>query len=490
MRDSLIVVYLAALFVTNVYRAATQSITHDEALSYLWFASRPWAYIFSAYDANHHVLNTILIKLTTSIFGLSELSMRLPSLAGGLIYLFTIYHLCKLLLKKTVYLLPAIGLLTLNPFVLDFLVVARGYGLAMGFLLWSLYQLVAYLTEPTNHSPRRRLLKASIGLSLSLSSNLSFLYADLAVAVVFILIYLRGLSLTRPAFRRLASVVVDFCVPGALLATLVNIGPVSHATSGQLYFGSPSLREAVQSVLYYSLCHAPRERESLVCGPYDEHPLAAVIFLLVLAGVLLAVLAVAIFRKRAAAASALMLLNGSFILCLVLIVAAHYTFGVLYPKDRTGIFLLPLFILSFAYTAQYLESIWGKAALLLMPVHLVLLLVLVQHAMQFNLRYFSIWRFDASTKTISAIVSSEGPRPDGRLVRLGINGLYKPSVNFYRVMRHADWIETIDNPGPDSNCDYYLLFTGDAIQWNRAGKNLTLLYEDRTSGAKLYIPGR
>jgi hypothetical protein len=434
----------------------------------------------------------------------------LPSLAGGLLYLLTVYRLCKLLLKKTLYLLPAIGLLTLNPFILDFLVAARGYGLALGFLFWSLYQLAAYLTESANQPARRRLWparwrlwparwrlwKASIGLALSLSSNLSFLYADLTLAVIFILIYLFDRSLRRadskPSIQRLAYLVIDFCIPAALLATLINIGPVRHASADRFYFGSVSLREGVQSVLYYSLCHAPMERASLLCGPYDRHPAVALIFILVLAGVMIAVLGIALFKKRApgaGSAPALMLLNGSFIMCVVLIIATHYAFGLLYPRDRTGLYLLPLFILAFAYTAQYLDGLWSKSALLLMPAHFVLLLVLAQHAMQFNLRYFSIWRFDSSTKTMFAIVSRQGPRKDGRPVRLGLNGLFKPSVNFYRVMHRTNWIEIIDNPGPASDCDYYLLYTGDAVQWNRAGKNLRLLYEDQTSEGKLYAPG-
>jgi hypothetical protein len=492
-QDFLIILYLAGLFGTNAYRAATQSITHDEALTYFWFARYPWPYMFSVYDSNHHVLHTILVKLSISIFGLSELAMRLPSLAGGLLYLVTAYRLCNLLLKKPVYFFPALGLLTLNPFILDFLVAARGYGLALGFLLWSLYHLVAYLHSSTKPPTQWRLLKASIALGVSVSANLAFLYAVAAVAAVFIVMYFFEPSLkemdARSSIRRLTSLILAFCLPGLLLAGLINAGPISNATRANFYAGASSLVESVKSILDQSLCHARIERSGLLCGPYDHHSVVAVFFVLALIVILASSLVVAIFKKRSGIMSqtrALILLNGSFILCLAMIITAHLGFGVLYPKDRTGLFLLSLFVLCFFYTAHYLHDIWSKTALLLAPAHIVLLLVLAQHAMQFNLKYFSIWQYDAGTKTMFEIVSHQPPRDDGQSIRFGFNDLFRPSIDFYWERYQTDWIETTDDVGPASSCDYYLLYQGDENRLRRAGKNLNLLYEDRTSDARLF----
>jgi 4-amino-4-deoxy-L-arabinose transferase-like glycosyltransferase len=91
------VLLLGFLFATNVYRAATQSIVHDEALTYQFYLSRPSSFLFTFYDANHHFLSTLLMKLSTSLFGYSELSMRLTSLAAGGLYFYTVYQLCLLL---------------------------------------------------------------------------------------------------------------------------------------------------------------------------------------------------------------------------------------------------------------------------------------------------------------------------------------------------------------------------------------------------------
>jgi hypothetical protein len=51
-------------FALCVYRAATQGIVHDEALTFNWFPSPERT--LGQFDANNHVLNTLLIKLAIS----------------------------------------------------------------------------------------------------------------------------------------------------------------------------------------------------------------------------------------------------------------------------------------------------------------------------------------------------------------------------------------------------------------------------------------
>src|SRR5262245_13226962 len=80
------ILLLALLFAGNLYRAATQSIIHDEGILYQWFLSGDWSQVFGAPYGNHHPLHTLLCKITVSLFGLSEFSLRIPALLGGLFY--------------------------------------------------------------------------------------------------------------------------------------------------------------------------------------------------------------------------------------------------------------------------------------------------------------------------------------------------------------------------------------------------------------------
>src|SRR5262249_34983118 len=145
----------------SIYRAATQSITHDEALTYEWYVRHPWARMFESYDPNHHVLHTILCKLAVGSFGLSELTLRLPSLCGGILYVTMAVRLANLGVGGTPAFLPTVAALVLHPYVLDFLSAARGYGLAVGCLLAAIDRLVRWTG---------RMSDETVGRSVSVSA--------------------------------------------------------------------------------------------------------------------------------------------------------------------------------------------------------------------------------------------------------------------------------------------------------------------------------
>ena len=87
------------------------------------------------YDANHHVLLALLARASAQLLGPSEFSLRLPVLAGGAIYLFAAIPLLRRFLPSGPLFFLTYCALTLNPFLLDFLSAARGYGLALGLFV-------------------------------------------------------------------------------------------------------------------------------------------------------------------------------------------------------------------------------------------------------------------------------------------------------------------------------------------------------------------
>ena len=57
-----------------------QPMVHDEAVTYVYFASRPLGFALSYYPfPNNHLLNTLLVKASTGIFGNSPPALRLPA---------------------------------------------------------------------------------------------------------------------------------------------------------------------------------------------------------------------------------------------------------------------------------------------------------------------------------------------------------------------------------------------------------------------------
>ena len=101
--------------------------------------------------------------------------MRLPTVLAGGGYFATLFVLCRLVFGSGLLFLLTVAALSLNPFILDFLSAARGYGLALAFFAVALHQLTgAFLKDERGFG--RRWLIASLALGLSVSSNLSFLF--------------------------------------------------------------------------------------------------------------------------------------------------------------------------------------------------------------------------------------------------------------------------------------------------------------------------
>ena len=111
------------------------------------------------YAANNHILNSTLMYGFTRVLGLSQFTARLPALIGAAFYISAAYRLCRLLGASLFVQLTLFVCLVFNPFIFDYLVAARGYGLALGFLMWAL----VYSAEA--HLQRRPLCLAACAVS-------------------------------------------------------------------------------------------------------------------------------------------------------------------------------------------------------------------------------------------------------------------------------------------------------------------------------------
>ncbi len=75
--------------------------------------------------------------------------MRLPTLMGCVLFLTAVVSDYVGVDSAGLAPITALAVMTLNPLVLDLLVAARGYALALGFSWWALYLAWSDLLEPT-----------------------------------------------------------------------------------------------------------------------------------------------------------------------------------------------------------------------------------------------------------------------------------------------------------------------------------------------------
>ncbi len=113
-----------------------QPMRYDETYTYLRYAAKPLYIAISDYSApNNHVFHTLLVHLSTRLFGGSPWAIRLPALLAGIALAPAAYLLGRVLYGRHVALLAA-ALVGASSALVEFSVNARGYTLmALVFLL-------------------------------------------------------------------------------------------------------------------------------------------------------------------------------------------------------------------------------------------------------------------------------------------------------------------------------------------------------------------
>jgi 4-amino-4-deoxy-L-arabinose transferase-like glycosyltransferase len=484
MYRGIAILLLAVVLSVNVYRASTQSITSDEAFAQSLFLTGSWTHLFDSFDACHHVLHTILCKLSVSLFGLSEFTLRIPSLLGGLLYLVTVFRLSRRVFGEGRLFLLSAALLTLNPLMLDYMSAARGYGLALGLFLWAMYQMLLYAGEDAD---RRLIFKTGLGLGLAVAANLTLLVPGTALAVIFLAVLVSD--------RRTSEAIDSFVVPGIVTSFVIVVLPLTKAHRDSFYVGQPSLGDTLRTLLAPSLFHLPVDRRVLDFLPPYGFWFSLFTYVLVPLVLLATSLACIVlvrqwmlrraFLRLDAEARFLLLCGGALLGSIGLLIGLHLTLQVLYPHERTGLYLIPLFVLTALALPLVLRR--RRAAFLAagLPVWLVGLACLVQFLAQFQATHYSEWYYEGSTKKIVGLIRERhAGQPAGR-VRVGVTWELEPGMNFYRRMYKLDWMEPPTRNGADGDFDYYVLTARDTPLIKKRG--LSVIFSDHVSGTVLAV---
>jgi hypothetical protein len=365
-------------------RAALQSITIDEADTYLvWAAAFPPVQWMG--HANNHVLNSMLMRLSTTLLGVSQFSVRVPALLGAAVYLLAGCWLARALLRERWLRLAFFVCLVFNPFVQDHLVAARGYSLAAAFLLLALAIPVAH------ENAWRAAATSSLCLALSFAANFSFAFVDAAALVALFLWLGRKPRLLAP-----------LVLPGLAVTVFLSASPLLTWSPNELVYGARSLRETAGSVIEASLFELNPE----IVSPFLVPALswAAQLLLPFLAAAALAA-AIAAFRDRRLwleertrriAGFGLGAL-GIAALALGVHTLAYHLFGLLLPKDRTALYLVPLATLAagalVSLPALSRFARWSRRAL-----SAALLALACYFLLCLRLTYFKEWAWDADVR--------------------------------------------------------------------------------------------
>jgi hypothetical protein len=431
-KDRLVVILFAlARTVFCAYRALTQSLTGDEAFSYNNFISGSWSRLYGHYDANNHVLYSILAKFSARAFGTSEFTLRLPSILAGFFLVLGIYWVLEAATSSRLVRWIALIALSLHPLLLDFSVAARGYGLSLALLTWAIYFFI-----------RERDLISGALLGLSISANLTILYPAVGLAICPFLLR-RGDSEKR----------IQNCLTMAFTAVgvfgAICFATLSKASANNFYVGTPNLSTAILSLVVTSLRGS--ERLGLLRFYRDLGwieflilPLLIVFFAFVSAKTFLH-----FPERRPALAPVTMLLAASAELA-----AANLVAGMPYPVDRLGLYLVLLFGLSWGIAAST-----ASARLLRLLSGIMASLLIVQFATQIQTRFFQVWIYDLPAKDIARRIRDETRDKPANSVNVSTTWWQQPALEFYRSYYAIPALQPIQryDKTPLSGFDYYVI---------------------------------
>jgi hypothetical protein len=124
-------------------------MTHDESYTFVVYASTSLFNIVTNYQLpNNHVLNSLLIFLSTHLFGIQPWVIRLPALLAGLLTILASYALAKAIYDRYTGLLAAL-IVAVLPGAVVYSSSGRGYSLVALFTLLSLW-LADYVRRHKN----------------------------------------------------------------------------------------------------------------------------------------------------------------------------------------------------------------------------------------------------------------------------------------------------------------------------------------------------
>ncbi len=464
--NDLAILAILIAFVYSCTRAYLLSITTDEAVTYLLHASGTYRDILTfnlPVTSNNHLLNSILIKLFTSFFGMSEFVVRIPALIGHALYLIGIWKILNLFLKGHMLVL-GICLLTFHPFFIDLFSCARGYSLGLGFLALGLYYFFKRIKHFNLKEDPQDNYIAWIMLAFSVLSHLSFLDAYLSLIAIY------GLSEFIRLLKRRCSPEINsknwnykstFAAPlisSTLLAIIYTMPIFKMMRVGNQFTGGSQgfWQDTVPSLIDVTLYGNVKNVQSV--------NIVFVICEILIVGLIIVAwgwLIYATFKKKAFVSALIQYLFWVLlflVICPLNITLQHRLVGRPFPLDRYAIYFILIFAL---FILVFWENIRKTEVKLVRSVlntscYIIMLIVLGHFVICWNISYYYSWKFDACTKQMMNYLAEANREKElmDNSIRLGVNWFIEASVNFYKKKNGMKWLARVD-PDPDGEFDYY-----------------------------------
>jgi hypothetical protein len=441
-----------------IVKAITLSFTHDEAVSFFTLVLQGGNSVFQICDANNHLLNTILMQWSYSNFGTDEFMFRLPNVVAGLVYIAGSAFFAKKLFSSPLMVLTAFLLLNCQVMVFEFFSLARGYGLALGFMMitfFSVYQLI--------HS-RYSLIHLIVGSAAACGAafaNFTFInftmYALVMIWILYLTQVLRKRSNKRDnvvAIGILATVsTVCIAVINAFIEMLLTL-----RNNAALYYGNDGFVTSIKSVFYGSFVGIDNTFN-------NTSDWLTYLTIAVCSIVTIAVIRVALLRKPERSVQFALFSVFGLIACVAALPLQHFLFDTLYPNLRTGVYLIPLACMTLISGSSVLEFSQPKLKSIVLYVSAVP--AIVSFVLMIDTGSTFSWpESEGAKEAVTAMVNDArryNALPGSVTVSCSVE--QRPSLNYYLYKFNDSLFSLVQSHehGFRLGCNYYWTSNSDTV---------------------------
>lgn len=424
---------------------------HDETATFFHFIEYGDIWSNTALkDANNHLLNSWLGRFIYLLCGDSFFALRLPAIAAFALYFWSSYGLVRRIYFGAYSIYVFVALNTL-PWLADYFAYTRGYGLAIGFFMGTLYFLSCWIQS----KQWKHMAWMSLFIYLAVLSNLTYLITSLllcAFVFFFLLIYWKKFE----GKNRIIPLLIGLVFILGLLPLIYHTFELKNA--GALYYGSlDGLWWVTGKSLSKCVFFTENDNLRFVYG----------LFALVCA-------AVFIWQWRNMGFKKLLLEESTWFTALLIgnIVAILFLAKVLkvnYPEDRAAMYMVPLAMLAFSSLIKYVK---GLRIVLLLYVGFPILFIL-----KLNLNT-SVFSPDDRMTEAFYLKATKDLKPDQTISICPIMQLnYAHWERKHHIIKHPANLHRYF----DVNADFIMtksVLLGDSVNWK---KTHYLIAEDKAS---------
>ncbi|MDD4109159.1 MAG: hypothetical protein PHH93_10625 [Prolixibacteraceae bacterium] len=439
------------LFILVLYKVLNVPVTHDEVPTALFYSRFSFWEIMMYPDniPNNHILNSLLTKICITLFGTEQWSIRLPNLLGFVIYGLAVFRILNHSLKlNPVFFLPA-AILFVNPYLLDFFGLCRGYGLSVAIMTLSLsYLLSGYLFSNRTHI----WVSLIIAIIASYANFTLLLYwAANIILVVFYFLKVSGFKFSK----FIIPLMVILTISIAYIALIITPLQKMHSTDEFQYWTSQGFYKET----FISLVHNWKY-DSPTLQKINSTAIVVFVSLIIVVNCLCSVCIIIRKKFNLKQINHPVIISVAILLITVLAnIIQTYCLGTPNLNGRTALFFYPLFS---ANLAGFISLIPEKTRFINRAAALTLtVLCIVNLADRFSLKSVKEWYYDQNNLEVAEFLKT---KYDANPVSLKTSWFFNPSLFFYSETGKIPWIKLYpydSNIDITTNAEYYYVFADD-----------------------------